>query len=323
MVLKYSVGEQDNENGRKVYSIMRRELRISAALTRRLKQAGAIFVEGEPAYTDRLVVTGESVEIDITAAEPPCDVVPEQGDMEVLYENDGLLAVNKASGIIVHPSRAKYTGTLANYVAGYLQRASGDGRCHAVNRLDRDTSGVVLFAKNSYMKALASEALAAPEAKKEYMALVLGSVEEPQGTIDQPIKRFREGDMLRVAAPDGQRAVTHYETVQKARAGGYEISLLRLRLETGRTHQIRVHCQHLGHPVLGDILYYSAQSRAVSEALGIYTQALHAYKLTFIDPLTGALIELQATLPQVFSISQGQIPNSSCSAKRTEKQGKG
>jgi 23S rRNA pseudouridine1911/1915/1917 synthase len=165
MVLKYSASERDN--GRKVYSVMRRELRISAALTRRLKQADAIFVDGQPVFTDRILSAGEAVEIDITAAEPPCDNIPEQGRLDILFENDGLIAVNKPSGVIVHPSRAKNTGTLANYVAGYLEKTSGDGRCHAVNRLDRDTSGVVLFAKSSYMKALASEALAAPEARRQ------------------------------------------------------------------------------------------------------------------------------------------------------------
>lgn len=298
MVLRYSASERDN--GRKVYSIMRRELRISAALTRRLKQADAIFVDGQTVYTDRLLSPGETVEIDITAAEPLCDVVPQQGDIEILYENEGLLAVNKASSLLIHPSRAKYTDTLANYVAGYLERTSGDGRCHAVNRLDRDTSGVVLFAKSSYMKALASEALSAPNAKKEYLALVLGTLAEPAGTIDLPIKRLTEGDMLRVVSPDGQRAVTHYETIKKIPFSCDDISLIRLRLETGRTHQIRVHCLETGHPVLGDNLYFTEQSRIVSNELGISTQALHAHKLAFTDPLTGADTELEAALPEVF-----------------------
>lgn len=298
MVLKYDVKESDS--GRKIQSIMRRELDISAALTRRLKQVNGILLNGQPVYTDRIVASGETVEIDITAAEMASDVVPEQGALQILYEDAGLIAVSKPSGMITHPSRAKYTGTLANIVAGYLQETTGDGRSHAVNRLDRDTSGVVLFAKNSHMKARAAEALAAPDAEKEYLALIHGVMDAPSGTIDMPIKRQSEGDMLRIPAPDGQRAVTHYETINTAIAEGYSVSLLRLHLETGRTHQIRVHCHAVGHPILGDILYYTDASRTLSLALGIHAQALHARSLSFTEPVSGTPLNLTAPVPEVF-----------------------
>jgi 23S rRNA pseudouridine1911/1915/1917 synthase len=301
MILVYNV--RDTDSGRKVYTIMRRELLISAALTRRLKQAGAIFLDGQPVFTDRLVSAGETVTIDIAAAEPDCDNLPERGSISILYEDAGLLAVNKPSGMITHPSRAKNTGTLANFVAGYLLETTGCGCCHAVNRLDRDTSGVVLFAKNSHMKARASDALAATDAEKEYLALVHGTMDPPGGTIDKPIRRLREGDMLRVVSPDGQRAVTHYETVKTARIQGQTVSLLHLRLETGRTHQIRVHMHDTGHPVLGDILYNTSESRAASECLGIASQALHARRLSFTEPVSGARLELTAPLPAVFAIT--------------------
>ena len=273
---------------------------ISETMTRRLKQAGAIFVDGKPAFTDRLVEDGETLTVDIAAAEPPCEIVPETGDLDILHEDAMLLAVNKPSGVITHPSRSRYTGTLANFVAGYLAETSGDGRCHAVNRLDRDTSGVVLFAKNSYMKARAGEALSAPGAEKSYIALVAGIPDEPQAAIDLPIRRLREGDMLRVIAPDGQRAVTHYETISVLRLPEGDISLLRLRLDTGRTHQIRVHCLALGHPVLGDILYATDASRALSGCLGIATQALHAARLSFTEPIAGQNLTLAAKAPDVF-----------------------
>lgn len=298
MVLRYDVTESDC--GRKIYSIMRWELRISAALTRRLKQVNGIFLNGQLVYTDHIVAAGETVKIDITAAEMVSDVVPEQGTLRILYEDAGLIAVNKPSGMITHPSHAKYTGTLANIVAGYLLGAAGDGRCHAVNRLDRDTSGVVLFAKNSYMKARAAEALSSPDAKKEYLALICGVMDAESGVIDMPIKRLHEGDMRRVTAPDGQRAVTHYETVGTAFFGVHSVSLLRLHLETGRTHQIRVHCQAVGHPVLGDILYYTDESRSVSAALGVFSQALHARSLIFTEPISGVLLEIKAPVPGVF-----------------------
>jgi 23S rRNA pseudouridine1911/1915/1917 synthase len=298
MLLKYAASAQDA--GKKVYHILRRELLLSDTMTRRLKKAGAILVDGAPAFTDRRLAAGETLTVDIGAAEPDCSLVPEKGSLDILYEDAGLLAINKPAGIITHPSRARYTGTLANLVAGYLEETSGDGRCHAVNRLDRDTSGVVLFAKNSYMKALAGASLAAPDAEKQYLALAAGVMEQPSGTIELPIRRYREGDMLRVPAPDGQRAVTHYETVSVIRAGGGLVSLLRLRLETGRTHQIRVHCLASGCPVLGDQLYATEASRALSASLGIASQALHAQRLAFTEPISRRPLVLTAEPPEAF-----------------------
>jgi 23S rRNA pseudouridine1911/1915/1917 synthase len=151
------------------------------------------------------------------------------------------------------------------------------------------------------MKALASDSLADPEACKTYLALVLGTMAPLSGTIDLPIARPFEMDMRRVVSPDGQRAVTHYETVCAGSVQGHRISLLSLTLETGRTHQIRVHCHHLGHPILGDILYHTDESQAASEKLGIETQALFARQLTFSHPLTGEIINIEAPEPEVFS----------------------
>jgi 23S rRNA pseudouridine1911/1915/1917 synthase len=151
------------------------------------------------------------------------------------------------------------------------------------------------------MKARAAEALALPEAKKQYLALIYGKMDPPAGTIDMPIKRLNEGDMLRVTAEDGQRAVTHYETLAAEVMDGIEVSLLRLYLETGRTHQIRVHCHAAGHPVLGDILYYTEESRTASGKLGIETQALHAHQLFFTEPVSGQYLKLTAKVPEVFN----------------------
>ena len=307
MTITYTAGEKDS--GRTVYSVMRRELKVSAALTRRLKTAGAISVSGAPVFTDYRLSPSETVSLDITAAEPPCDNIPEQGDLDILFENEGLIAVNKPVGIIVHPSHSKNTGTLSNFVAGYLVTGtqayssftpSHNGACHAVNRLDRDTGGVVLFAKNSYMKALASEALSDESALKEYLAMVYGETPE-RGTIEVPIRRLEERNMLRIPSQEGQKAITHYETISVIKSGEKYVSLLRLRLETGRTHQIRVHCLYIGHPVLGDKLYNTEESRNLSEELNITTQALHAHKLAFTEPLSGKYTEINApTSPKIF-----------------------
>ena len=299
MILTYTARAEDA--GRKVYSVLRREMRISQTLARRLKRCGAIEVDGKAVFADYVLSPGDVVRVDVLAGEESSGNVPERGAIEILFENEGLLAVNKPAGLITHPSFARYTGTLANFVAGYLKEKGEGETCHAVNRLDRDTSGVVLFAKNGYMKALASEALLREDARKEYRALVCGVPEPLCGTVDKPIKRLRERDMLRVTAADGQRAVTHYETLRVYRLGEKRVSLLRLQLETGRTHQIRVHLLDIGTPILGDGLYYTDESRALSNALGAAAQALHASCLRFTEPLSGECLAICAPEPPAFS----------------------
>ncbi|MBQ8830442.1 MAG: RluA family pseudouridine synthase [Oscillospiraceae bacterium] len=290
MILSYTVPDGPD---RKVHTILRRELKASAALVRRLKLCNAIFANGEPVFTDRMLKPGDVLTADISAAEEPCDVVPEKGELHIIYEDEGMLVVNKPCGILVHPSRARYTGTLSNFAAGYLLEKEGSGVVHAVNRLDRDTGGVVVFAKNSYMKAILSDALE-ETGEKKYFAVVHGKMPEENGMIDAPIKRLAEGDMMRCVSPDGQRAVTHYKTIGEYEAADETISMLYITLETGRTHQIRVHCTHMGCPLLGDCLYYTDASRVLSEKLEVSAQLLHAVMLIFCHPLTGEELVLNA-----------------------------
>jgi 23S rRNA pseudouridine1911/1915/1917 synthase len=292
MILTYTAGQGDA--GRKVYHILRKDLDLSAAMVRRLKQTDAICLDGQSVFTDRTVQPGQRLTVAVTLAEPPCDVVPQEGPVEILYEDGGLLALNKPAGMIVHPSHSRYTDTLANYAAGYLLRTTGSGACHAVGRLDRDTGGVVLFAKNSYMKYRAAKAMAAGE--KRYLALAAGGPEADRGVMDFPIRREREGDMRRIVAPDGQRAVTRYAVLARHRLSGQAVTLLELTLETGRTHQIRVHCAHMGMPLLGDTLYQTEQSRALSETLGVHGQALHAGYLAITEPLSGTALTITAPI---------------------------
>lgn len=281
--------------GKTAYTVLRREFGCSASLVRRLKHSDGIAVNGISVFSNHVLALGDIVSADVTAAEPPCDIVPEHKKIDILYESEGLIAVNKPCGILVHPSRSKYTGTLANFVAGYLLDAEGSGACHAVNRLDRDTSGVVLFARNSYMKDISARALSESSVKR-YIAIVHGVFDELSGVISLPIKRFEEGNMLRVVSSDGKPAVTRYETIMTGAIHGEAVSMLRLTLETGRTHQIRVHCLACGHPLLGDTLYYNDRSAELSERLGIHAQALHALTLSFTDPLTRRFETINAPL---------------------------
>ena len=290
MKLTYTV--PDEYAGITVYSVLRRQFNLSATLTRRLKRAQAVLCGGSPVFTDYRLAAGETVSVDVEAAEPPCDILPEPGSIRVLLETEALLAVNKPAGILIHPSHAKNTGTLANHVAQYLTDTRGSGVCHAVNRLDRDTSGVVLFAKNACAKEAGTRALSA--GKKDYLAIVSGIFEPRRGVIDLPIRRLDPENMRRVAAADGQRAVTHYDTVCTGVLHGQSVSLLRLRLETGRTHQIRVHASACGHPLLGDRLYGTAESIALSAALGLEAHLLHAAELSFTDPFSAAPVCVRA-----------------------------
>lgn len=293
MKIEHFVTEEGS--GRSVLTVLRKDLEISASLVRRLKREQGIFVNGKPVYTNYIVSAGEWVTADVTAGEPACDVVPEQGKIDILWENRWMLAVNKPAGLIVHPSHSRYMGTLANYVAGYLQDKYSDGTCHAVNRLDRDTSGVVVFACNGYAKDRVGKAIKATGVK-EYIAIVCGVPEESAGIIDAPIKRLRERELLRVVADDGQRAVTHYCVEKTIQTEYGVVSILHLRLETGRTHQIRTHCLHIGCPILGDRLYCTEESRQMSECLGVDSQLLHAYRLSFCEPFSGEELILEASV---------------------------
>lgn len=293
MILKFAVPDGPD---RKVYTVLRRELGMSAGMVRRLKLAGGIMVNGEGAFTDRMLRPGDVLSADVSSCEELSDIVPERGELDVIYEDEGLIGVNKAPGVIVHPTHSRYTGTLANFTAGYMLERYGKASVHPVNRLDRDTSGVVLFAKNSYMMAAASASLRESGVVKRYAAVVYGKMPKVSGVIDRPIKRCGEGELKRMVSPEGKSAVTRYKTIAVYEEQGYTLSLLSLELETGRTHQIRVHCASCGCPLLGDCLYNTAESLAVSEKLGITRQLLHAEYLTFKNPVDGGQVELCAPI---------------------------
>lgn len=265
--------------GRRIYSLLRHDLMLSASLIKRIKWSDGIYVNGEPVHTRYELKTDDNVSVDLHAGETETGLVCEEGPLDILFENDDFLAVNKPTGILVHPSRSRYTGTLANYAAGYLANTSGES-CHAVNRLDRDTSGIVLFAKNSRAKTLAIKHLK-ESGSKMYFAVVCGIPTEKEGTFDMPIKRVSPDSMLRTVSEDGAPSVTYYKVAAEGLLDDEPISLLSLRLGTGRTHQIRVHCLAAGIPLLGDPQYYTDASRRLSENNGLTLQLLHAASLSF------------------------------------------
>ncbi len=274
--------------------ILRTSLRLSSTLVKRLKTEHAFYVSGSPAHTDQPVRRGETVTV--VLREPPPSYPTEDGPLTVLYEDEGLLAVDKPPGLWVHPTPSRQTGTLANYAAFHL-RGQPCG-VHIITRLDRDTFGVVLLAKYAHLHSLAGRALAAGLLQKTYLATVFGTPPQEAGTIELPIAQRPNGSLLREVRPDGQAARTDYRLLER-RDG---LSLLELRPKTGRTHQLRVHCAALGCPILGDQAYGTAASLARAGALGVLTQQLCAASLSLPHPLTGDRLEIAAKQMPFFPI---------------------
>lgn len=271
-------------------SFLKEEMGISTGLMNRLKWQDKIFVNGVPQHTDFAVTVGDVITLPLD--EPAPEYPAEDGDLAVLYEDAHLLAVDKPAGMLIHPSRAIFTGTLANRVAAYYQKTGQKCAFHPITRLDRDTFGVVLLAKNAYMHAKIME----NPPKKIYQALVFGAPEKETGEIDAPIARRELPSLLRYVDAGGKPSKTLYTLLE--RQG--EVSLVSLQPVTGRTHQLRVHCAYMGYPIVGDPQYGSEVSRAYSENAGFSYQQLLAKKLTFTHPITGETVEItsQIQLPQ-------------------------
>ena len=267
-------------------SFLREEMGMSAGLMNRLKWQDKLFVNGAARHTDYAVQPGDVITVPLE--EPAPEYPAEPGELTVLYEDDHILAVDKPAGMLIHPSRARLTGTLANRVAAYYQATGQHCAFHPVTRLDRDTFGIVLLAKNSYAHA----ALQATALDKTYHARVLGGPDRDAGSIDAPIARKPLPSLLREVRPDGKPSLTEYRVL--SRADG--CAKLALRPITGRTHQLRVHCAYMGWPILGDPQYGSALSQALSAEQGLTSQLLCARRLEFTHPVTGEALCLESQM---------------------------
>ena len=258
-------------------SFLKEEMGMSTGLMNRLKWQDKLFVNGVPQHTNYPVRPGDVITARLEEPEP--EYPAEHDPITVVYEDDHILAVDKPSGMLIHPSRSRLTGTLANRVIGYYQRTGQSCAFHPITRLDRDTFGIVLLAKNSHVHALLQET----GIQKTYHALTFGGPVEEQGTIDLPIARKELPSLLREVRSDGKPSVTEFSVLE--RTG--KLCKLALRPITGRTHQLRVHCSFMGYPILGDPQYGSEVSAAFSEKLGMTTQMLCAKKVEFTHPVTG------------------------------------
>lgn len=267
-------------------SFLLRELKMSAGLMNRLKWGDGIRVNGVPRHTDFLVQIGDVITVRLDEDKP--EYPAEDGPLSVIYEDAHILVVDKPAGMLIHPSRAKNDGTLANLVAGYYQKTGQKSAFHPVTRLDRDTFGIVLLAKNAYTHALLQEA----EVRKTYHALTFSGPNTDTGVIDAPIARYPLPSLLRCVSPEGKPSVTEYRVLER-----YDkLCKLELRPVTGRTHQLRVHCAYIGFPILGDPQYGSGASQAYSAELGLPHQMLCAKQLAFTHPITGETLTLESGL---------------------------
>ena len=262
-------------------SFLKEEMKMSTGLMNRLKWQDLLFVNGSPRHTDYPVKCGDV--ITAVLEEPAPEYPAQDGELTILYEDDHFLAVDKPAGMLIHPSHSQFDGTLANFVVGYYQKTGKSCAFHPITRLDRDTFGIVLLAKNSHAHALMQQT----SLKKIYHALVLGGPEKEAGIIDAPIARKLLPSLLREVRADGKPCITEFSVLE--RFEGY--SKLVLRPVTGRTHQLRLHCAHMGHPILGDPQYGRGEAD-----FGLPYQMLCAKRLEFTHPITGESLVLESQM---------------------------
>lgn len=267
-------------------SFLKGELAMSTGLINKLKWGDAIRVNDTPQRTNYPVACGDVITVRLD--EPEAEYPAEDGPLTILYEDDHLLAVDKPAGMLIHPSHTKFTGTLANFVLGYYRKTGQASAFHPLTRLDRDTFGIVLLAKNSHVHQL----LQTLPVEKTYHALTLGGPEADSGTLDAPIARRPLPSLLREIREDGKPSVTKFTVLER----NGMLCKLALQPVTGRTHQLRLHCMHFGFPILGDPQYATEGSRQLSAEFGLTYQLLCAKHLRLPHPITGEELFLVSKL---------------------------
>ena len=273
----------------------------SAALIRRLRHTEqSILKNGSPVYTTYRLDEGDSLAVTLPEEHGSENIVPVPMDLDIRYEDRDLLVVNKAAGVPIHPSQGNHDNTLANGIAWYLREKGEVATYRAINRLDRDTTGLLILARHALSACMLSEMVRTHAIRRCYLAAASGLV-PPEGVIDAPIARTCDSTIERcVDFERGDSARTHYRTLCYNR--DTDCSLVELRLETGRTHQIRVHMKHIGHPLPGDFLY-NPDYRLIGR------QALHSWQLDFIHPIKKEPLHFEAPLPEDMRRLFGQETN--------------
>ena len=285
-IIGYQITEK--EDGMRIDSFLRKKGYSSQNLTDIKRMPKSILVNGTHYYMRQTLTQGDLLQVCICENESSKKIPSVDLPLDIIYEDEDLLVINKPAGMPIHPSMKNYTNTLANGLAYYFEKQNKPFIFRCNNRLDRDTSGLTLVSKHLVSANILSTMGANRQIHREYLAIVEGIVTPSSGVIDAPIARKPDSIMERIVDFEkGERAVTHYELVSHTNT----YSLVRLHLETGRTHQIRVHMKYLGYPLIGDFLYHP-------NTKDINRQALHSYKLTFNHPITGKQMSFTAPLPK-------------------------
>lgn len=285
--LTYSITASDS--GKTILQYLKSKGCSSSNVAAFKKMPESILVNGNWEHVNYRLTEGETLTLVINETVSSENIVPVPLPLSIVYEDEDIIVVNKPADMPVHPSMNNYTNTLANGLMHYYQQKGESFIFRCINRLDRDTTGLVLLARHGLSAGILSGQMQRREIHRTYLALAEGIFEISAGTIDAPIARKGESIIEREVNFDtGERAVTHYRVLQTS--AKYPYTLLSLSLDTGRTHQIRVHMQYIGHPLIGDSLYPSDCSQ-------IRRQALHSSRLSFKHPITGDLLTFEAELP--------------------------
>lgn len=297
-MIKEIIVEQSEEKNRLDSYIASKDLELSRSMIKKLLEDGKITVNGEITKASYKVQLNDKIEIDI---EKPKEVKLEAQEipLDVIYEDNDILVVNKQKGLVVHPGNGNLDGTLANAVMAHckdsLSGIGGELRPGIVHRLDKDTSGLLIIAKNDKAHIKMSEQIKDRKVKKTYIALVRGIISENEATINMPIGRSTKDRKKMAVTKNGKEAITHFKVLNRFTTNKASYTLLEVKIDTGRTHQIRVHMAEIGHPVIGDTVYSNGKNE-----FGVVGQCLHAKKLEFTHPITEKEMNLEAPLPEYF-----------------------
>lgn len=285
-ILDYDITEE--YDGLRISQFLDRQGFSLQNMTLLKKMPENTLLNGKFVYLKERVTTGDYLRIHIQEEESSRKIPPVKLPLDIIYEDEDILVINKAAGMPIHPSQNNYENSMANGLAWYFKEKGQAFIFRCANRLDRDTSGLTIVSKHMLSGNRISTMTANREIHREYLAICRGSLEPKEGVIDAPLGRKGTSIIEReVNFQTGERAVTHYQLVEER--NGH--SLVRLVLETGRTHQIRVHLKYLGYPLVGDYLYNPDMEY-------IHRQALHAYRMTFVHPVTGETMDFTAPMPE-------------------------
>lgn len=287
MKLEFKVNNNKYFN---VKDVIKNHFEISERLLIKLKKNQQIFLNNNPVYVTEKIKINDIISINLDFDEETENIIPTKMDLDIVFEDESFLIINKPFGIPVHPSILHFEDSLSNGIKYYFNSINLNRKIRPVNRLDKDTSGIVIFAKNEYIQECLIKQMKNNTFKKEYFAILEGFLESDHGTINAPISRKYGSILEREINFNGENAITHYELIKTFSKNNINLSFVKFLLETGRTHQIRLHSKYISHPILGDSLYGKA-SELISR------QALHAYKVTFIHPITKKEIIIEIDLP--------------------------